>query len=161
MEIKYFTNAMALLKGCKSSILFDPWITFDRFSYNNQYNFPESKFTKEEIKSINPDFIYISHTHADHYDPSTLELFKKNTPIICSYYKNNFTKRNLESLGFTNVIVCEPGKFIKLNDSDKCYIQNAETYPEVDSLGIFQIDGYNILNANDVIYSENQRWLQI
>ena len=67
------------LKGCKSSILFDPWITFDRFSYNNQYNFPESKFTKEEIKSINPDFIYISHTHADHYDPSTLELFKKKT----------------------------------------------------------------------------------
>ena len=31
-----------------------------------------------------------------------------------------------------------------------------ETYPEVDSLGIFQIDGFNILNANDVIYSENQ-----
>ena len=48
MEIKYFTNAMALLKGSKTTVLFDPWVTFDRFSYNNQYNFPESKFSKNE-----------------------------------------------------------------------------------------------------------------
>ena len=156
MEIKYYTNAMALLKGSNSTVLFDPWITFDRFAYNNQYNFPESKFTKDQIKSINPDFIYISHTHADHFDANTLELFSKNTPIICSYYKNNFTERNLKSLGFKNVIVCEQDKFVKLNGTDKCYIYNAEIYSEVDSLGLFQIDGFNILNANDVIYSENQ-----
>ena len=156
MEIKYFTNAMALLKGSKTTVLFDPWVTFDRFSYNNQYNFPESKFSKNEIKSIKPDYIYISHTHADHFDANTLELFNKDTPVVCSHYKNNFTERNLKSLGFKNVFVCQPNDFINLNGKDKCYIYNAENYSEVDSLGLFQIDGYNILNANDVIYSENQ-----
>ena len=79
MKIKYYTNSMALMKGKNVSILFDPWITFNRTSQNNLYNFPETKFTKEEISSINPDYIYISHTHADHFDKTTLQLFNKDS----------------------------------------------------------------------------------
>ena len=62
MKIKYYTNSMVLIKGSKISVLCDPWITFDRNSNTNLYNFPETKFTKEEISSINPDYIYITHT---------------------------------------------------------------------------------------------------
>ena len=156
MKIKYYTNSMALIKGNNISILFDPWITFNRSSLNNLYNFPETKFTKEQIASINPDYIYISHTHADHFDKTTLELFNKNTPVICAAYENNFTERNLKSLGFQNVFVCEPDKPFKFNESDCCYLYKAEINPEVDSLGIFKIDNITLLNANDVVYSKNQ-----
>ena len=56
---------------------------FDRNSNTNLYNFPETSFTKDEIASINPDYIYITHTHADHFDKTTLNLFNKNPCIMC------------------------------------------------------------------------------
>ncbi len=154
MKIKYFTNSMVLLSGKKVSVLCDPWITFDAKSNTNLYNFPESKYTKKQIADIKPDYIYITHTHADHFDKITLDLFNKDTPVLCADYKNNFTERNLKSLGFKNVIVCKDT--FKLNNSDECNLFVADVNPEVDSFGIFKIDDLVLLNANDVIYSKNQ-----
>ena len=147
---------MVLIKGSKISVLCDPWITFDRNSNTNLYNFPETKFTKEEISSINPDYIYITHTHADHFDKTTLDLFNKNTPVLCADYENNFTEKNLKNFGFKNVIVCKKNEIFNFNETDNCSLHVAEINPEVDSFGIFKIDGNTMLNANDVVYSENQ-----
>ena len=156
MKIKYFTNSMVLISGKNVSILCDPWITFDENSNTNLYNFPETKFSKEEIAAINPDYIYITHTHADHFDKITLNLFDKNTPVLCADYKNNFTEKNLKALGFNNVIVCKNDESYKLNSEDECNLYVADINPEVDSFGIFKIDELTMLNANDVIYSKNQ-----
>lgn len=147
---------MALITGKSTKILFDPWITFDRTSTTNLYNFPESKFSRDEISSINPDYIYITHTHADHFDKRTLSLFDRNIPVLCADYENNFTERNIKSIGFKNVIVCKTNQTLNLNNNDKCNLYVAEINPEVDSLGIFEIDGFTMLNANDVVYSKNQ-----
>ena len=154
MKIKYFTNSMVLLTGKNTSVICDPWITFDAKSNTNLYNFPESKYTKKQIAEIKPDYIYITHTHADHFDKITLDLFDKNTPVLCADYENNFTERNLKSLGFKNVIVCKDT--FKLNSSDECNLFVADVNPEVDSFGVFKIDDLVLLNANDVIYSKNQ-----
>lgn len=156
MKIKYFTNSMVLISGKNLSILCDPWITFNETSNTNLYNFPETKFSKEEIAAIKPDYIYITHTHADHFDKITLNLFDKNTPVLCADYKNNFTEKNLKALGFNNVIVCKNDESYKFNNEDECNLYVAEINPEVDSLGIFKIDGLTMLNANDVVYSKNQ-----
>ena len=156
MKIKYFTNSMVLISGKRLSILCDPWITFDRNSNTNLYNFPETNFTKDEIASINPDYIYITHTHADHFDKVTLNLFNKKTPILCADYENNFTERNLRNLGFNNVIVCKNDQTYYFNDLDSCNLYVAKTNPEVDSFGIFNIDDFTMLNANDVVYEKKQ-----
>ena len=156
MKLKYFTNSMALITGKNCSVLFDPWITFNRTSANNLYNFPEPKFSKEEIASLKPDYIYITHTHADHFDKRTLDLFDKNTPVLCADFENNFTERNLITLGFKNVIVCKPDVPFKLSEKDECFLYHADINPEVDSLAIFKIDNITMLNANDVVYSKKQ-----
>ena len=147
---------MVLISGERVSILCDPWITFDRNSNTNLYNFPETSFTKDEIASINPDYIYITHTHADHFDKTTLNLFNKKTPVLCADYENNFTERNLKNLGFSNVIVCKDNQSYHFNDKDSCNLYVAKINPEVDSLGIFNIDGVTMLNANDVVYEKKQ-----
>ena len=156
MKIKYFTNSMVLISGERVSILCDPWITFDRNSNTNLYNFPETSFTKDEIASINPDYIYITHTHADHFDKTTLNLFNKKTPVLCADYENNFTERNLKNLGFSNVIVCKDNQSYHFNDIDSCNLYVAKINPEVDSFGIFNIDNVTMLNANDVVYEKKQ-----
>ena len=80
MKIKYISNASIFLEGKNSKVLFDPWITFNNNSNSNYYNFPENKYSKKEIENLKPDFIYISHSHPDHFDPVTLDLFNKKTP---------------------------------------------------------------------------------
>jgi len=156
MKITYFVNAMMLLEGTNSRVLCDPWVTFDRQSASGLYNFPETALTREDIGALRPDFIYITHTHADHFDPVTLSLFDQNTPILVSYYENNFTERAIRRLGFTDVRVADPADGLALNGDDRCWIEPSAVYSQVDSIGVFRIDGQIVLNANDNPFHENQ-----
>jgi UDP-MurNAc hydroxylase len=155
MEIKYISNASIFLKGKNSSILFDPWITFNNNSNSNYYNFPENKYSKKEIANLKPDYIYISHSHPDHFDEMTLNLFNKKTPVIVANFKNQYLKRNLNQIGFKNILVSQ-NNFIKMNKDDFCYLEPAETTDELDSISFFQIDNYKILNLNDNVSNFNQ-----
>ena len=156
MKISYFANAMVLLQGRKTKILCDPWITFNNFSTTNIYNFPKCNVTKKEIQNINPDFIYITHTHVDHFDPITLSLFKRETPILVADYKINFTAKNIESLGFKNIKII-PKDGLKLNKyGDHVWMEPSTEAPDVDSIALFNLDNFKILNANDNIFSFKQ-----
>lgn len=155
MKIKYFTNAMVLIKGKDSTVLCDPWITFKNVSSTNYYNFPENKFTKKEIKKIRPDFIYISHSHPDHYDLNTLNLFGKKIKIIIANFKNNYLEKSLNRNSFKNIIKPNEAGIIRLNKNDFSFIKPAETSEELDSISLFNIDGKNIINLND--NSENYK----
>ncbi len=156
MLLKYYVNAMILIQGQNTKVLCDPWITFNRVSTSGLYNFPETNFTVDDILSINPDFIYISHTHADHFDPVTLELFPRNTPILVCHYPNNFTKRNIEKLGFTDVRVVDSVLGQRLNGGDHCWIEPNAVYPDVDSIITLRIDGETVVNVNDNPFCESQ-----
>ncbi len=155
MKIKYISNASIFLEGKNTKVLFDPWITFDNYSDSNYYNFPENKYSKKEISNLNPDFIYISHSHPDHFDEITLNLFNKNTPIIIANFANPYLKRNLNEIGFNNILISKDNK-VKMNKNDYCYLEPADTTPELDSISFFQIDNYKILNLNDNISNFEQ-----
>lgn len=156
MKFTYFGNAMMMMEGAQTKVLCDPWVTFDRYSQSGLYTFPELKMTKADIAELRPDFIYITHTHADHFDPITLAVFDKDTPVLVSYYENNFTARHVRELGFTDVRISDPDNGIALNGSDHCWIEPNGIYSEVDSLGVFKIDEITVLNANDNPYCEDQ-----
>ena len=155
MKIKYISNASIFLEGKNTKVLFDPWITFDSHSDSNYYNFPENSYSKKEIADLNPDFIYISHSHPDHFDEITLNLFDKNTPIIIANFTNAYLKRNLNDLGFNNILFSKDNR-VQMNKNDFCYLEQAATTPELDSISFFQIDDYTILNLNDNIANFEQ-----
>ena len=157
MKIKYYVNAMVLLDGHKTKVLCDPWVTFNNFSTTNIYNFPKCNITKKEVKNIKPDFLYITHTHVDHFDPLTLSLFDKKTPVLVADYKVNFTSKNVSALGFKNIKIIPKNKGLKLNKhGDHVWMEPSVDAPDVDSIALFKIDKFSILNANDNIFNFNQ-----
>ena len=156
MKIEYITNAMVLIEGQKTKVLTDPWMTFNNISNTNYYNFPENKFTEKKIKKIKPDFIYISHSHPDHYDLDTLNLFGKKVKIIIANFENNYLEKSLVGNGFRNIIVPNKDGIIKLNKNDFAYIKPAETTEELDSICFLNIDNKNIINLNDNIENYKQ-----
>ena len=149
MKITYYVNTMFLLEGKNSRVLCDPWITNDNKSRSGLYNYPKLETKTEDLPKLKPDFIYISHTHADHFDPDTLNVFNKDMPILVSWYEHNFTEKAVKNLGFTNVQVAKKNEFLKLNADDKCWIEPSAKYSAVDSIAVFQIDGTTVINVND------------
>lgn len=156
MRITYYANAMILLESQYSRILCDPWVTFDRYSTSGLYTFPELQMTPDQVAAIQPNFIYISHTHADHFDPTTLKIFPSNTPILVAQYAHNFTERNIRALGFTDVRVIDGENGQALNGGDWCWIEPNGLYPEVDSLLIARLDGEIAINLNDNPFAQAQ-----
>ena len=150
MKIKYINNASIFLEGNHTKVLFDPWYTFDNHSDSNYYNFPECRYSKKEIADLKPDFIYISHAHPDHFDEISLNLFGKDIPIIIADMSNPYLLRSLNNIGFHNILFSKNNR-VEMNNNDFCYLEPAETSPEVDSISFFQLDDYKILNVNDNI----------
>ena len=156
MRVTYFVNAMMMFESNDTRVLCDPWVTFDCQSGSGLYNFPETRLTRPDVSALKPDFIYISHTHADHFDPPTLSLFSRDTPVLVSWYENNFTAKNIAKLGFRNVLVSDPDNGIPLNGDDHCWLEPSAVYSEVDSIAAFRLGGRNVVNANDNAFSSKQ-----
>lgn len=156
MKITFYVNAMVLLESANSRVLCDPWVTFDDQSMSGFYNFPRSTLTREEVAAIKPDFIYVTHTHPDHFDPPTLKLFNRDIPILVSYYEHNFSARELRRVGFTDVRVAVPGEGLPLNGEDHCWIEPSARHPEIDSIAVFRLGRYTALNANDNVFDRDQ-----
>lgn len=156
MKITYFVNTMFLITGKDTKILCDPWVTSDNKSRSGLYNFPKLKTIREDLPNLKPDFIYISHTHADHFDPDTLCVFDKNIPILVSWYKHNFTEKAVKNIGFKDVRVADKNKPLALNGEDICWIEPSAKYSAVDSIAVFKIDGVTVLNANDCGFNYDQ-----
>ena len=147
---------MIFLEGNNTSVLCDPWVTFDEESISGFYNFPKCALTRAQVAALKPDFIYITHTHPDHYDPPTLKLFDLDTPILVADYLNNFTVRSVEKHGFTDVRIVPKVGGAALNGDDWIWVEPAENSPEVDSIAGLKIDGMTAMNANDNIFHEGQ-----
>ena len=45
---------------------------------------------------------------------------------------------------------------MQLNGKDKCWIEPSEKYSQVNSLAIFEIDGFKVFNANDCGFHQKQ-----
>lgn len=147
---------MVILEGAHSKVLCDPWVTFDDQSVSGFYNFPRCGYTREAVAAIAPDFIYVTHTHPDHFDPPTLSVFDRDTPILVADYEHNFTARMAKAEGFTDVRIVPKDSGLALNGDDYVWLEPAANSPEVDSIGVFRIDGQTALNANDNIFHEGQ-----
>jgi UDP-MurNAc hydroxylase len=149
MKAAYYVNTMVLMEGRHSRVLCDPWVTFNEESVCDFYNFPPTRLTREAVAAIAPDFIYITHSHPDHFDPATLALFERRTPILIAKFDNPFFEKAIRRLGFTDVRAADPETGLALNGDDRAWLFPAAHAPDVDSIGIFRIDGALSINAND------------
>lgn len=156
MKAAYYVNTMVLLEGRRSRVLCDPWVTFGEESICDFYNFPPTGLTRAAVAAIAPDFLYITHSHPDHFDPATLALFDPATPVLIAKFDNPFFERAIRRLGFSDVRVSDPEHGIALNGDDRAWLFPAAHAPDVDSIGIFRIDGALSINANDNTFHAGQ-----
>ena len=126
------------------SLVVDPWIVGSCY-WRSWWNFPEP--SKSLVKSLDPDCIYLTHIHWDHFHSVSLEKFSKKTKIVVPSGNFSRMKRDLNRLGYKNVIEIKHGSSIMLDSDLK--ITSYVFSPFFDSSLVVESDGVTLLNLND------------
>jgi UDP-MurNAc hydroxylase len=152
LQVKYIYSACLEIKTADITILTDPWFT-EGVLGGSWHHFPA---ILDPFKYISePDYIYISHIHEDHYDPQFLyKLFDKYgvKPILIPDSKKNYLLNRGKSDGLT----LTPTRFLDLGHTE-LYIEEDDTNSssDVDSTLIVydKINNKSFLNLNDCVYN--------
>src|SRR5487761_1116561 len=93
-----------------TSVLCDPW--FNPAYFAAWFPFPDNAAI--DAGSIaTPTYLYISHLHRDHFDPSFLaEHVSKDTVVLLPEFPLDELRRALEDLGFTRFVQTTDGEVV-------------------------------------------------
>ena len=115
MIIRHYCNSFIEVQSSNEKIVCDPWI--GKTKESAWYSWPFYKENASFLNKINPDFIYISHLHCDHFDEKVLSRYrKKNTRIIIKKFNSKRLKKKINDLGFNNVLEIDALKRKKISE---------------------------------------------
>lgn len=167
MKITKFGSATVLIETDDVRVLCDPWLT-DGAYYGAWHNYPPIDLEQCDFSTV--DYVYISHIHPDHFDPKTMNLIRKDTPVLIHNYHQKFLKANIERLGFkvielrnrtpyhlggdTNISIfaaddCDP---TICGNMFGCITSDIKGSMQIDSLCVINDGKYVTVNTNDCPY---------
>jgi UDP-MurNAc hydroxylase len=94
-------HAGLLVETNQGSVMCDPW--FGPAFYGSWFPFPDNSEVRETI-TRSPDFLYVSHSHADHFDREFCKELDKNAVVILPNYPLDELEQELRMLGFVNFL---------------------------------------------------------
>jgi UDP-MurNAc hydroxylase len=127
-------------------IVSDPWLIGSCY-WRSWWNFPEP--SADLITDLNPDYIYLTHLHWDHFHGASLKkLFAPTTPILVPKVHTTRMLDDLRWLGFQNITEIPHGTSIKLGE-DFSLSSYQFNLLSIDSAMVLSGGGCTILNSND------------
>ena len=109
MQLTSVGHAGFLIETHAGTILCDPWVNPAYFA--SWFPFPDNSTLDWDTLGA-CDYLYISHLHADHFDPKNLaEHVNKDAVVLLPDFPVADLRRELEKLGFT--------RFVETTDSVK------------------------------------------
>lgn len=102
MRVTGLGHAGLFIETRGGTILADPWVNPAYFG--SWIPFPDNRPLDWE-KYGKADYLYISHRHADHFDPQLLlDVVPKNITVLLPDYPTDDLERDLRDLGYTNIV---------------------------------------------------------
>ena len=120
MKATSLGHAGILVETRQATIVCDPW--FIPAFHGSWFVFPRNDQLGEALmaKVRKPDYLYISHQHADHLDePWLRDNIDKSVPVLLPDFPTRELRRQLEGLGFT--------RFIQTRDAEEMDLGNGLT----------------------------------
>jgi UDP-MurNAc hydroxylase len=159
MRVTYYGQACILIEVAGKKILTDPWLTEGAYfgTWFHTHLLADAGVTPEMFpKDI--DYIFLSHEHQDHLDPSTLRHFSPDTPVlICKFATPRF-RRYLERLGLRRVWEIPSNQPMDLEGGVTATILGTAEYTN-DSALLVEGEGCTVFNETDckLNYADLQR----
>ena len=145
MQFKVLSHAGLLVTSANGKkLVCDPWLVGSSY-WRSWWNYPP--VSREAITNLQPDVIYLTHIHWDHFHGPSLELFDKNTRIVVPKGNYSRNKDDLRTLGFKNVIELKHGESYHIDTDFDIYSYQFGVF--LDSAVLIDCDGQKLLNLND------------
>ena len=150
INLKLHSHACMEVECGEFSLLTDPWLKGNAFM--GAWELFPPPIT--EPSDINPNAIWISHEHSDHFHLETLKQFSRKIPIYFPDFPNDRIRRLLVSEGFENVNPVPFGKSIGLGGDIKITCFEPKSMWN-DSIVFIECRNTGILNLNDAGINDN------
>lgn len=132
-------------------LLCDPWLT-PNGAYNASW-FPYPEYPHADLSALlEPDAVYVSHEHLDHFDPWFLGRLPKSTPILTGRFHKRRCLRLLEDLDFENIHTLDDFEAVELSSDFvvRVAIPSFNCPPHwFDSCALIHVGDRTIFNLND------------
>jgi UDP-MurNAc hydroxylase len=110
-------HAGILIRCRQASIVCDPW--FEPAFLGSWFPFPRNdRLDTETMAAVcQPDYLYVSHLHGDHFDETFLkERMNKSVQVLLPDFPSDELRQRLTRLGFTNFIGTKDGEEVELRN---------------------------------------------
>jgi UDP-MurNAc hydroxylase len=107
MRVTGLGHAGLYIETHAGSVLCDPWV--NPAFFGSWFPFPDNS-EMDWSRFGQPDYLYISHLHHDHFDAELLgHQICKNTTVLLPKYPTDELERELAALGFTEFLRTQSG----------------------------------------------------
>ena len=108
MRVTGLGHASMFIETAYGSILCDPWV--HPAFFGSWFPFPDNRGLDWE-RYGKADFLYVSHRHADHFDPRLLrEVVPTTTRVLLPEYPTTDLEDDLRALGYDNFVFTRAGE---------------------------------------------------
>jgi UDP-MurNAc hydroxylase len=143
MEIEYVTHASLRLRTAAGVLLTDPFYFLDPLVEPVMCHFPPRALSANDLGRL--DWVYSSHAHPDHSHPETLARLRDQIGMVLLPAERPDLERRYRDLGFTDVVLLENGRSVRLADD-----------LEVTSVWDSAVDSVLFVRAGDtVVFHQN------
>lgn len=149
MRITFTGHVGMLIETEGGSILCDPW--FNPAYFASWFVFPRNDHL-DPARFSNPDYLYVSHLHHDHFDPEFLRArVDKRAKVLLPAFLVDRLEASLRDCGFTEFIHTEHGVPMDLGGLEVAILAMTAPAdgPAGDSAIVVADSTARILNQND------------
>jgi UDP-MurNAc hydroxylase len=150
MRITFLGHAGLLMETEQGSILCDPW--FNPAYFASWFPFPSNDHLDQDALG-RADYLYVSHIHHDHFDPTFLrDHMRKDAVVLLPDFPVSHLDEALADLGFTEFVRTRSGQPIELDSGLRVMIQTliAPTDGPIGDSGLAVDDGrVRVFDQND------------
>ncbi len=113
MQVTFLGHAGMFIETRRGSVLCDPF--FNSAYFGSWFPFPAND-QLDVTPFENPDYLYLSHTHLDHFDAKYLsEHVSKAATVLLPDHPLGLVEKELRALGFTNFVQTRNAQPIDVN----------------------------------------------
>ena len=144
MRFQVLSHAGLLVEACGRSLVCDPWLVGSTY-WRSWWNYPP--VDRELVRSLRPDYVYLTHVHWDHFTGPSLRLFDRATPIVIPREPAGRMRRDLGRMSFPNVVELKHGESLEIAAGFRITSYHFNLF--TDSALVIEADGKTLFNAND------------
>jgi UDP-MurNAc hydroxylase len=144
MEFEILSHAGLRIEHAGTTLIVDPWLIGSAY-WRSWWNYPP--VDQARVRTLHPDFIYLTHIHWDHFHGPSLRALGKYSQVLIAEDRYSRMRDDLRAMGFKKVREIPHGQTFDL--AKDFSVTPYLFFPLTDSMLAVKAGTTVLLDAND------------